>query len=165
MLRRPRAAAMALFLLAGCTKTEPPPPAAAPPAEAAPPTANAAPGARVPSFKREIQPWMQVHCAEAKNCHGASPAWTVELDLRAGAAYKALVNEPAERRLDTMRVKPGDPDQSFLIAKLNGKLRPREGKTMPLDPRTGKPTQPVPEDPDFLEHALLPWIRAGAPNN
>lgn len=165
MLHRRAATLSALLCLAGCTKTDAPAPPPPTMPQAAAPTANLPPGARVPSFQREIVPWMQVHCADAKSCHGASPAWTVDLDLRPGAAYKALVNEPAERRLDTMRVKPGDPAASFLLAKLNGKLRPREGKTMPLDPKTGKPTQPVPEDPDFLEHALIPWIRAGAPNN
>ena len=111
-------------------------------------------------------PYFQRTCAQAHDCHGDHPNSHVDLDLRtAASAYAQLVDKPSEQRAGALRVKPGDPDASYIVAKLTGKLRDREGKPMPVDPDTGLPLKPVPFDPAFVDGALRPWILAGAPNN
>jgi hypothetical protein len=72
---------------------------------------------------------------------------------------------PAKVRPGAMRVKPGDPEHSFLIAKLTGRLGPGEGKAMPLDVDTGTPLMPSPVPETFLHDVLERWIAAGAPND
>lgn len=175
-----------LFLVLGVTacsgckspdgdKAEVAPPAAPPPVAAPPPAPAAAPvppapaaaasGAPVMSFKAVIAPYFESRCASDKGCHGARPAWLVDLDLRKGAAYSQLVNVGAEERSGAKRIAPGDPAGSFVLDKMLGKLHHREGKAMPVDPQTSAPVRPIPSDPDFIDNALIPWIRAGAPNN
>jgi hypothetical protein len=105
------------------------------------------------------------HCASAKDCHGDEPAESVKLDLRAHAALGELVNTPAELRAGAVRVKPNDPGESFLIAKLTGFLGAKEGKSMPLDPDTGAPMSPSPLPSGFIEDVLAPWIASGAADN
>src|SRR5207237_234526 len=89
--------------------------------------------------------WLEARCASAKDCHGAKPAFTVDLDLRPGAAYEQLVNKSSEERFGWKRVAPGDPDRSYVVAKLTGALGAREGKPMPLDAQTGAPAAPATE--------------------
>ena len=142
--------------------------ASSPPATALPPGPSpAAPVSAPPviSFKAVIAPYFESRCASDKGCHGARPAWLVDLDMRKAAAYSQLVNVGAEERSGAMRIAPGDPAGSFVVAKMLGKLHDREGKPMPVDPQTSAPVRPIPSDPDFLDNALVPWIRAGAPNN
>lgn len=120
----------------------------------------------IPSFRAEILPVMALHCASAEGCHGDKPTPSVSMDLRASSAYGELVNKPADGRRGAMRVKPGDPQASFLVDKLTGRLGSvQEGKRMPIDVETGAPVVPSPLPPDFIERALEPWIAAGAPNN
>jgi hypothetical protein len=89
----------------------------------------------------------------------------VHLDLRPAAAYSQLVNAPAEARAGAFRVKPGDPEASFLIDKLEGTLGGGEGKKMPIDDQTGVPLDPSPLPPDYIDTVLKPWIMQGAPKN
>jgi len=126
----------------------------------APPPAPAA-----PSFKSDIAPVLSRMCAQARGCHGEAPTDSVDLDLRPAAAWAQLVGRAAETRRTAQRVKPGDCDASRLVAKLTGRLGPREGKRMPIDPDSGAPVQPNPVDQGYLDAVLCPWIRAGAPNN
>jgi hypothetical protein len=130
-----------------------------------PPTREDANGAREPSFRADILPVLQHHCAEQRGCHGEEPTESVELDLRPSAAFDQIVNHPARGRPDALRVKPGDPGSSFLVSKLSGPLRPDEGKLMPLDADTGTPIQPSPLPKQFVEELVEAWIAAGAPNN
>lgn len=118
-----------------------------------------------PSFSKEILPVFQLQCASAKGCHGAEPNDWIDLDLRPDKAHAQLVGHAAYERDNALRVKPGSPDDSFLIAKLTGRLRPREGKPMPLDPMNGQPLRPSPVSEEFIEKTLKPWIAAGAPSN
>jgi len=146
---------LSLLALPACERRSAPP--------APPPTASARPApARLPSWKSEIAPFLVVRCASERRCHGESPTGFVDLDLRAPAAWAQLVGARAEERPGALRVKPGDPEASFLVDKLRGHLGPREGQRMPRT-SAGEPGDPV--EPDFLDNALLPWIRAGAPNN
>lgn len=62
-------------------------------------------------------------------------------------------------------MKPGDPDASLLIHKLTGNLGVKEGKRMPIDADTGEPIEPSPVPAAFIDEVVVPWIRAGAPNN
>jgi hypothetical protein len=90
-------------------------------------------------------------------CHSAQLAQG-DLNLEAGASYAALVNAPAfnltARQAGLFRVKPGDPDHSFLILKLAGPLS-AEGSPMPL----GKPSLTAEQI-----QLIRDWITAGAPN-
>jgi hypothetical protein len=89
----------------------------------------------------------------------------VSLDLRPDAAYAELVGAPAEARRGWLRVSPGQPDASFLLDKLRGTLGAGEGKPMPIDATTGAPPVESPLPQGYLERVLVPWIRAGAPND
>jgi hypothetical protein len=120
---------------------------------------------RSPSFSKDIVPVFGRYCASEKGCHGADPTTSVNLDLRPRAAYKALVDHPAEARSGALRVKPGDPAASFLIDKLTGAIDVSEGKAMPIDAITGVPIEPSPLPPDFVNGVLTDWIRAGARRN
>lgn len=120
--------------------------------------------ANAPSFSRQILPVFQQNCASARGCHGVSPVDWVDLSLEPDRAYSQLVNQPAAER-DGMRVAPGNVEGSFLVAKLRGQLKPREGDRMPLDPATRRQRNPDPISAEFIEKTLVPWIEAGAPNN
>ena len=71
-------------------------------------------------------------CA-SQSCHGAALAGG--LDLTPAGAAASLVGVPASnevaRAAGVLRVVPGDPDASFLIRKLAGKLATGEGDPMP----------------------------------
>ncbi len=99
---------------------------------------------RTPSFKDEVLPVMLRHCASAEGCHGDKPTDSVDLDLRAANAWTQLVGAPAEARKGALRVRPGEPSGSFLLAKLKGALSAGEGKAMPIDEDTGVPIVPSP---------------------
>jgi len=87
------------------------------------------------------------------------------MDLRQPRAYAELVNRSAQGRPGWLRVRPGDPNASFLIVKLVGPLQHGEGKRMPLDENTGAPADPSPLPVGFVEQVLTPWIAAGAQDN
>ncbi len=76
-------------------------------------------------------------------------------NLTAGNSFASLVNVPSQEQPNLLRVKPGDPDNSYLIRKLEGTVG-ISGSRMPL----GGP---------FLDQATIDqvraWIAAGAPNN
>ena len=99
------------------------------------------------SIQREI---FNPSCVE----HHGEHAIEGDLDLRDGQSYAQLVNHPAfQVTLD--RVEPNDPDNSYLILKVEG--RPGiVGDRMP-------PSEP------FLSSAQIDvirqWINAGAQNN
>ncbi len=119
----------------------------------------------VPSFGSDILPVLVSNCATAEGCHGNKPTPSVNLDLRASAAYRELVDMPSEARRGAVRVKSGDAQVSFLLDKLAGRLGPvEEGKRMPIDADTGAPVVPSPLSSDFMD-VLERWIAAGAPNN
>lgn len=155
-----RAAGMLLAVLAGCAGKcgEQGSSAATSQGVSSPP--------RIPSFRGDIAPVLVLHCSSADGCHGNKPSPSVDLDLRDSSAYGQLVGKPSEARRGAQRVKPGDPESSFLVDKLTGRLgSAQEGKRMPIDAETGAPIVPSPLPADFVENVLEPWIAAGAPNN
>lgn len=117
------------------------------------------------SFRGEVLPYLLRNCASSDGCHGPDPTDSVALDLRPQAAWRELVNHDAAARKGALRVRPGDPAQSFLVDKLVGRLRRGEGKAMPLDPDTGVPSPPTSDQRTFVETVLVPWVAGGAPDN
>ncbi len=131
-------------------------------AKARPGPPDASPG---PSFARDVEPVLEHECARQKGCHGDKPAEDVDMDLRPNAAHAALVGTAAEQRDGALRVKPFDPDGSFMVDKLTGRLQGHDGKRMPIDPVSGSSVDPSPLPPGFVDDILVPWIAAGAKNN
>ncbi len=91
------------------------------------------------------------------SCHtnvGRTPA--ANLNLNGDAAYAALVNVPSIQRPELMRVAPGDPENSYLIHKMEG----RPGIQGTQMPRNGPP---------FMTSGQIlvvkRWIELGAPRN
>lgn len=87
-------------------------------------------------------------------CSGCHPPSGGGLDLRAGHTYSSTVNVPSSENPSLMRVKPGDPDNSYLYRKLVG---------------SGISGARMPAGGPFLTQSELDrvrgWILAGAPNN
>jgi mono/diheme cytochrome c family protein len=77
------------------------------------------------SYSKDVQPIFDKACVE---CHGAKKA-KAKLNLDAAVALKSLVDVPSEQVPGTVRVKPGDPEQSYLWLKLDH--RSKEGDGMP----------------------------------
>jgi hypothetical protein len=103
-------------------------------------------GGEAISFQRDVVPLIG-HCG-GEMCHGglAGATWP----------YSALVEVAATECDDQrVRVKPGDPDGSYLIQKLSGSHM-CSGVRMP---RLGTPLS----DADMRK--IEDWIRQGAPNN
>jgi len=95
--------------------------------------------------------------AACTSCHNTAFArFAADLDLSQGNAYADLVGVASTGRRDAVRVIPGDPDNSYLVRKLEG------GPNIVGDrmPRTGGPY--------LTEGQMLVirrWIREGAINN
>jgi hypothetical protein len=88
------------------------------------------------------------------NCHtnvGRNPA--AGLNLRSDP-YTALVGVPARNRAGATLIIPGNPEDSYLVRKLEG--RDISGARMPLNGPYLTPNQLV---------VLKRWIEIGAPNN
>ena len=95
--------------------------------------------------------------AACTGCHNAQGArFAANLNLADATAYAQLVNVPSTNKAGAIRVIPGDPDNSYLIHKLEGGPN-IVGQRMP---RTGGP---------FLTSGQIliirRWIQEGAANN
>jgi hypothetical protein len=109
------------------------------------------PAKKVATFKNDVQPILSTGCA-LPSCHGA--AKSADLQLSAGVAYGNIVNVKSSEDPHFARVKPGEPDSSYVVLKLEG--RQPVGRRMPLigGPLTKKEIQ-----------VIRSWIEAGAKNN
>lgn len=87
-------------------------------------------------------------------CHSGSKA-PKGLKLEAGDSYKNLVGVPSVEKPQYMRVKPFDPDNSYIVRKLEGGPDISD-KRMPLD------RPPLPRD---QIRAIRRWIAGGALEN
>ncbi len=86
-------------------------------------------------------------------CHiGASAPEGLQLD--AGHSYNLLVGVPSAEQPNLLRVKPGDPDDSYMVHKIEG-LPGIDGGQMPLG------ETPLPQT---TIDAIRQWITNGAPN-
>ena len=93
-------------------------------------------------------------CVQCHTSTGRVPVGGINLNH--DVAYAQLVNFPAREKPGSMRVIPGDPDNSYLIQKLEGTAG-IVGRRMPF---TGPPYL---TDGQIL--VIRRWITLGAPNN
>jgi hypothetical protein len=98
-------------------------------------------------------------CGGYPSCH-MQAIFAGNLDLTDAHAYQDLVNAAASIAPAKLRVKPGDPDGSFLVQKLTNTLGNNEGGPMPRN--EGIPWRAP--DPAKLS-VLKCWIAQGAKNN
>lgn len=114
------------------------------------------PGSAANSLSEPL-PWIEANIFEKGcatiGCHRGSSA-AGALTLERGKSHGALVGKPSTLVASKKLVVAGQPEQSFLLAKLRGHLGEGEGAPMPY----GKP--PLSES----EIATIEtWIKAGAP--
>ncbi len=77
------------------------------------------------------------------------------MDLRAGSSFASIVSVPSIEQSTLQRVKPSDPDNSYLIHKVEGTAG-ITGAQMPFGgPFLDQPTIDT----------IRSWITSGAPNN
>jgi hypothetical protein len=89
------------------------------------------------------------------NCHNAVGSRFNGLDLTAAVSYNNLVNVPSRFKPGAVRVIPGDPENSYIIHKLEGRST-IAGVRMPLN-------GPYLQSGQIL--VIKRWIEIGAPNN
>jgi hypothetical protein len=89
------------------------------------------------------------------NCHNAIGSQFNGLNLTPAVSYNNLVNVASRFRAGAVRVIPGDPENSYLIHKLEGRST-ITGVRMPLG-------GPYLETGQIL--VIRRWIEIGAPNN
>ena len=115
------------------------------------------PGGHPATFAKDIQKKIFDSTCATTFCHGTGAA-SGGLDLSDGAAYANLVGvlatNEAAKAANLQRVLPNDPDDSFLLLKLEGTLAAGEGVPMPL---VGGPL------PASAIDTIRRWIAAGAP--
>lgn len=70
-----------------------------------------------PEFAAEVQPIFTANCAFS-NCH-AGPNLAEGMNLSDGQAYANIVNVQSNES-SLLRVKPGEPDESYLVHKIQG---------------------------------------------
>ncbi len=92
---------------------------------------------------------LSVNCATS-GCH-SGPSAPLGLDLAQGKAFDLLVNVPSVQQDQILRVSPGDPDNSYLVQKLEGTAV--SGLQMPRN----QPALPV----ETIQ-AIRDWIAQGA---
>jgi len=93
-------------------------------------------------------------CTQCHSSTGRAPSGGT--DLNHGIAYSQLVNFPVRGKPGAIRVIPGDPDNSYLIQKLEGTTG-IAGRRMPFN------GPPYLSDGQIL--IIRRWIALGAPNN
>ena len=105
-----------------------------------------------PSFKTEIQPIFIENCAVA-GCHNSSAA--AGLDLSENFAYHNLVDKPSQQAQDKKLVLPSNPDDSYLIIKLENRQT------------NGTAQMPLGATPLSIDEIKIikNWISKGAKNN
>ena len=112
-------------------------------------------------FANNIQPIFSRSCALG-GCH-VGPVPAGGQDLTAGVAYGQTVNVPSTQQPRLKRVKPGEPDASYMVRKIRGGPN-ISGVMMPQ----GCPGAPLNGaqclTPDDIA-AIVQWITECAPNN
>jgi hypothetical protein len=138
-IQEPTLAAPAVITVA----TAPTP--AATPTPSATPTPTPPPGVSLATLQAQIFTPM---------CSGCHPP-NEGMDLRSGQTHASTVNVPSSEQPSLMRVKPGDPDNSYLMRKLAG--------------GPGITGSQMPQGGPFLTAQMLQmvrdWISQGALNN
>jgi hypothetical protein len=114
-------------------------------------------GPTASTFERIQSQVFDVSCS-ADSCH-SSIGQAGGLVLEEGASWDQLTSQPPANRAAAhhgfMRVMPGNPDNSFLLAKITDNLAAGEGLSMPYNA--------APLD-DATVEVIRAWIAAGAPS-
>lgn len=113
-------------------------------------------GAPTPTLSADVQPILSASCAVA-GCHtGTSPAQS--MNLSAGQTLGNTVNVPSLEVPNLARICPGNPDQSYLVHKIQGTQASvgGSGSRMPLG---GQPLS------QGQINTIRAWVSAGAQNN
>lgn len=105
------------------------------------------------SFQRDIVPLLRARCA---TCHMTGKE-AGNIALHPGAAYASLVDVPSVSSKH-LRVKPGAPEESYLMMKLDGTHLDAGGKGARM------PMGAVPLD-EKTRDRIRAWITEGARNN
>jgi hypothetical protein len=115
------------------------------------------------SLAQNIQPMFNRSCAQSAACHaGGTPVQ--DLNLQAGVARSQIVGVKSTERPGEVRVKPGNPDDSFLVKKIEYPPG-TAGDQMPVGCANNAPTQgAVCPTPDEIL-ALRQWITECALDN
>jgi hypothetical protein len=105
------------------------------------------------SFARDLIPVFRTHCAI---CHMSeeSPGG---IKLYPGAAYSSIVNTPSQNS-SLLRIKPGDPEASYFLHKLEGTHLDAGGAGVQMP--FGQPPLP-----DNVLKMIRQWITEGAVDN
>jgi len=106
--------------------------------------------ADAPTLTKDVQPIFDRACTD---CHNARKT-KAKLNLSAATAGQALVNAPSDQVPQMVRVKPGDPEASYLWLKVQH--RAEKGKGMPRG-LFGSKHLPA-ADLEIIKR----WIEAGA---
>ena len=110
------------------------------------------PAVTAPTFSQVQQQVFTPNCA-LSGCHaGADPAQG--MNLSSGQAYSNIVNVPSNEVPSLDRIEPGEPDNSYLIHKIEGTAQ--VGGRMPLG------GGPLPNE--FIQ-VIRDWISDGAQDN
>jgi hypothetical protein len=107
-------------------------------------------GAPFPPLFSEIQNQVFTPSCALSFCHGEAQSAT--LDLRPGAAYAMIVNHPSAEVPGVDRIEPFQPDNSYLICKLEN-CSWIVGQQMPL---IGGPLDPA------VIGVIREWVELGA---
>ena len=108
-----------------------------------------------PSFERDIQPIFTARCATA-SCHNLATQ-QMGLNLEAGHAYDAIVDEDSPTSHDLAYIRPFQPDSSWLVRMIQADPARRFFvERMPLG-RTPLTDNQI--------ATIINWVSAGAPRN
>jgi predicted CxxxxCH...CXXCH cytochrome family protein len=115
-------------------------------------------GSKGPVTFSQLQSKVFVGSCTNTYCHAGAPPPAAPMSLEGAGAYAALVNTAASQAPSLMRVKPGKPNESYLVLKLKGQAGSVGGTptSMPLN-------QPA-LDPAVIADVEA-WILRGAPND
>jgi hypothetical protein len=111
------------------------------------------------SFRRDVAPVLVTSCSMA-SCHGAGlhPP-EIDSDVDAASLRRALLAGASEERPDRVYVRAGDPGQSYLIDKVDGRLK--DAECVDHDCGARMPAR-SPALSDRARGALAAWIAQGA---
>ena len=111
------------------------------------------------SFANDVQPIFTNNCAFS-GCHGSQSTKPIgkPMVLVSGQAYANIVDVPSFQLPSMNRIEPDDPDNSYLIHKIEG-TQAAVGGTGDQMPRGSCCLSP-----QEIE-TIRGWVEAGAPNN
>ena len=113
------------------------------------------------SFRQDVAPILTTSCS-TRSCHGGSRAPELRGHDDASKMRAALLATGDDERPGARYVIPGDPDGSFLVQKIEGRMSTSEcadhdcGEAMPLD---NPPLSPE------ARQTIRAWIAQGAEDN